>query len=138
MESTELGFEFHALGTACRIRLAGCREAEAQAAAHAAIDEVRRIETKYSRHRHDSAMPTAEFTAKPRSHPSSSHHGHAHHNAPDSHFAHRRAGRVRGKFARRRSGVAGSVGDGDIDIRGVVACCTVACCILSSGAVTHQ
>lgn len=56
MESTELGFEFHAMGTACRIRLARCSEPEAHAAADAAIAEVRRIETKYSRYRADSIV----------------------------------------------------------------------------------
>jgi thiamine biosynthesis lipoprotein len=52
----ELGFEFHAMGTACRIRLASSNEGEAQAAADAAIAEVRRIETKYSRYREDSIV----------------------------------------------------------------------------------
>jgi FAD:protein FMN transferase len=52
----ELGFEFHAMGTACRIRLAGSSEAGAQAAADAAIAEVRRIENKYSRYREDSIV----------------------------------------------------------------------------------
>ncbi len=56
MDATELGFEFHAMGTACRIRLAGCNEQQAQAAADAAIAEVRRIETKYSRYRDDSIV----------------------------------------------------------------------------------
>lgn len=56
MESPELGFEFQAMGTACRIRLAGCGEPEARAAADAAIAEVRRIETKYSRYRDDSIV----------------------------------------------------------------------------------
>lgn len=56
MDPTELGFEFHAMGTACRIRLAGCSESEARTAADAAIDEVRRIETKYSRYRSDSIV----------------------------------------------------------------------------------
>ena len=56
MDTTELGFEFHAMGTACRIRLAGCNEQQAQAAADAAIAEVRRIETKYSRYRDDSIV----------------------------------------------------------------------------------
>jgi FAD:protein FMN transferase len=56
MNATELGFEFHAMGTACRIRLTGCSEPEARAAADAAIAEVRRIETKYSRYRDDSIV----------------------------------------------------------------------------------
>ena len=52
----EFGFEFHAMGTACRLRLAGCDEAAARAAADAAIAEVRRIEAKYSRYRDDSIV----------------------------------------------------------------------------------
>lgn len=52
----EYGFEFHAMGTACRIRLGGCDEAAARAAADAAIDEVRRIEAKFSRYRDDSVV----------------------------------------------------------------------------------
>jgi thiamine biosynthesis lipoprotein len=52
----EFGFEFHAMGTACRLRLCGCSEPEAQSAAQRAIDEVRRIETKYSRYREDSIV----------------------------------------------------------------------------------
>lgn len=56
MNPVEYGFEFEAMGTACRIRLAGCDEAAARAAANAAIAEVRRIETKYSRYRADSIV----------------------------------------------------------------------------------
>ncbi|WP_341886884.1 FAD:protein FMN transferase [Variovorax sp. YR752] len=56
MDSIEFGFEFQAMGTACRLRLAGCSEAAATAAADAAIAEVRRIETKYSRYRDDSIV----------------------------------------------------------------------------------
>lgn len=52
----EFGFEFQAMGTACRLRLAGCDEDGARAAADAAIAEVRRIETKYSRYRDDSIV----------------------------------------------------------------------------------
>jgi thiamine biosynthesis lipoprotein len=56
MDDVELGFEFDAMGTACRLRLAGCDEASARAAADAAIAEVRRIEAKYSRYRDDSIV----------------------------------------------------------------------------------
>lgn len=56
MDDVEFGFEFQAMGTACRLRLAGCDEARARTAADAAIDEVRRIEAKYSRYRDDSIV----------------------------------------------------------------------------------
>jgi FAD:protein FMN transferase len=56
MSHAEFGFEFQAMGTACRLRLSGCGEPEAHAAAQRAIDEVRRIETKYSRYRDDSIV----------------------------------------------------------------------------------
>lgn len=56
MDGVEFGFEFRAMGTACRLRLAGCSESVAQRAAERAIDEVRRIETKYSRYRDDSIV----------------------------------------------------------------------------------
>ncbi len=52
----EYGFEFHAMGTTCRLRLAGCSEASARSAAEAAIAEVRRIEKKYSRYLDDSIV----------------------------------------------------------------------------------
>jgi len=49
-------FEFRAMGTQCRLRLAGCSEAAARAAADAAIAEVQRVEAKYSRYRADSIV----------------------------------------------------------------------------------
>lgn len=56
MDDVEFGFEFQAMGTACRVRLAGGDEASARAAADAAVAEVRRIEAKYSRYRDDSIV----------------------------------------------------------------------------------
>jgi thiamine biosynthesis lipoprotein len=50
------GFEFFAMGTQCRIRIEGASLQIAQDAAQAAIDEVRRIEAKYSRYRADSIV----------------------------------------------------------------------------------
>lgn len=52
----EFGFEFQAMGTTCRLRLAGCSEVAARSAAEAAIAEVRRIEKKYSRYLDDSIV----------------------------------------------------------------------------------
>jgi thiamine biosynthesis lipoprotein len=49
--------EFTAMASPCRIRLAGVAdEAQAQALAQAAVDEVRRIEQRYSRYRPDSIV----------------------------------------------------------------------------------
>lgn len=59
----ELGFEFQAMGTACRLRLAGCSEEAARMAADAAIAEVRRIEVKYSRYRADSIVARINASA---------------------------------------------------------------------------
>lgn len=56
MKVAEFGIEFEAMGTACRVRLAGADTASARAAAEAAIAEVRRIEAKYSRYRADSIV----------------------------------------------------------------------------------
>jgi len=53
---TGFSFEFRAMGTTCRLRLAGCSEAKARSAADAAIAEVQRIEAKYSRYRADSIV----------------------------------------------------------------------------------
>ena len=50
------GFEFQAMSSACEIRLDGGDEAALATAAQAAIAEVRRIEAKYSRYRHDSIV----------------------------------------------------------------------------------
>lgn len=50
------GFEFQAMSSRCEIRLDGGDEEALAAAAQAAIDEVRRIELKYSRYRADSIV----------------------------------------------------------------------------------
>jgi len=52
----ELGFEFFAMGTPCRIRIEGAETQVAHDAAYAAIAEGRRIETKYSRYKTDSIV----------------------------------------------------------------------------------
>jgi thiamine biosynthesis lipoprotein len=52
----EFGVEFEAMGTACRVRLAGGDTVQSREAANAAIAEVCRIETKYSRYRQDSVV----------------------------------------------------------------------------------
>jgi len=52
----DFGFEFEAMGTACQLRLCADDEAEAASAAQEAIDEVRRLEAKYSRYRADSIV----------------------------------------------------------------------------------
>ena len=46
----ELGFDFAAMACPCELRLQGDDEAQLRRAAQAAIDEVRRIEKKYSRY----------------------------------------------------------------------------------------
>jgi FAD:protein FMN transferase len=51
-----LGFDFTAMACPCEIRIAGMSEADSEAAAQAAISEVRRIEHKYSRYRDDSIL----------------------------------------------------------------------------------
>lgn len=52
-----IGFEFDAMASRCEVRLAGVRdEARGRALARRAIDEVRRIEAKYSRYRGDSVV----------------------------------------------------------------------------------
>lgn len=48
--------EFTAMASRCEIRLAAADEAAARALAQPAIDEVRRIEAKYSRYRDDSVV----------------------------------------------------------------------------------
>jgi len=50
----ELGFGFRAMASVCEVRLCAEDEAAAQAQAQAAIDEVRRIEAKFSRYTEDS------------------------------------------------------------------------------------
>lgn len=52
----DFGFEFEAMGTVCQLRLCAGSEAGACAAARRAIDEVRRLEAKYSRYRADSIV----------------------------------------------------------------------------------
>ena len=46
----ELGFDFDAMASPCELRLQGSDEAHLRRAAQAAVDEVRRIERKYSRY----------------------------------------------------------------------------------------
>ncbi len=50
------GVQFAAMASDCEVRLAGVSAAGAQTLAMLAIDEVRRIETKYSRYRADSVV----------------------------------------------------------------------------------
>ena len=52
----DLGFEFVAMASPCEIRLVGIPVTDAQRLADQAINEVRRIETKYSRYRSDSVI----------------------------------------------------------------------------------
>ena len=52
----DFGFEFEAMGTVCQLRLCADSEADASVAARRAIDEVRRLEAKYSRYRADSIV----------------------------------------------------------------------------------
>lgn len=49
-DDIELGFEFGAMASPCELRLAGPDESTLEMAAAAAIDEVRRIERKFSRY----------------------------------------------------------------------------------------
>jgi len=49
-------YPFRAMGSACEVVLAGCTEAEAQRMAQSAINEVLRIERKYSRYTADSLV----------------------------------------------------------------------------------
>jgi len=52
----EIGFEFTAMSCHCEIRVVGADEQQVHGAAQAGIDEVRRIEQKYSRYRPDSLL----------------------------------------------------------------------------------
>lgn len=52
----DFGFEFEAMGTRCHLRLCAHSQLLAEAAAQRAIDEVRRLEAKYSRYRADSIV----------------------------------------------------------------------------------
>jgi FAD:protein FMN transferase len=54
--TASVGFEFSAMSSTCEIRLDGDDSPARTAAARAAIDEVRRIELKYSRYRDDSIV----------------------------------------------------------------------------------
>lgn len=59
----DFGFEFQAMGTVCHLRLCAPGEGEAAAAAQLAIDEVRRLEAKYSRYRPDSIVSRINASA---------------------------------------------------------------------------
>ena len=59
----DFGFEFQAMGTVCHLRLCAPGEAAAAAAAQLAIDEVRRLEAKYSRYRPDSIVSRINASA---------------------------------------------------------------------------
>jgi FAD:protein FMN transferase len=52
----DFGIQFVAMASSCEVRLAGVSQTDAQRLATLAIDEVRRIETKYSRYRPDSVV----------------------------------------------------------------------------------
>lgn len=52
----ELGFQFTAMASACEIRVAGMSRRKAQPLVQRAIDEVRRIEAKFSRYRASSVV----------------------------------------------------------------------------------
>lgn len=54
--TSELAFEFKAMGTLCVIKTRGAAEHEVRPAVDAAIAEVQRIEAKYSRYREDSIV----------------------------------------------------------------------------------
>ena len=57
------GFRFEAMASACEVRVAGASPRQLRAAAQAAIDEVRRIEFKYSRYRADSIVSRINASA---------------------------------------------------------------------------
>jgi FAD:protein FMN transferase len=54
--TASLGFEFAAMASRCELRIAGLPDAQAHAAASAAMAEVQRIETSYSRYRPDTLV----------------------------------------------------------------------------------
>lgn len=56
MSQPPIRFEFSAMGGPCEIVISGTSRVQQQAAAEAAIAEVRRIEQKYSRYRDDSLL----------------------------------------------------------------------------------
>ena len=53
---SSLRFDFSAMAAPCSIQVDGCEESVMQRAAQAAIEEIRRIEHKYSRYRDDSVV----------------------------------------------------------------------------------
>ena len=57
------GFRFEAMASACEVRLAGASQRQLGDAAQAAINEVRRIEFKYSRYRADSIVSRINASA---------------------------------------------------------------------------
>ncbi|MFM8769085.1 MAG: FAD:protein FMN transferase, partial [Rubrivivax sp.] len=59
----EIGFEFTAMSCPCEIRLVAADEQQAHTAAQAGINEVRRIEQKYSRYRPDSLLSRINLAA---------------------------------------------------------------------------
>lgn len=59
----DFGFEFKAMGSPCTLRLIGPDEAALQTAAKAAIDEVQRIEQRFSRYRDDSLVSRINVAA---------------------------------------------------------------------------
>lgn len=59
----EFGFEFMAMGSPCRLRLARLDEARARALAEEVVAEVRRIEAKFSRYRADSVVSRINVSA---------------------------------------------------------------------------
>ena len=56
-------FEFRAMGTMCSMHLYGPSEKEAGTAAHAAINEIGRIEARFSRYRAESDLSLINQTA---------------------------------------------------------------------------
>ena len=60
---TSSGFRFEAMASACEVRVAGASPRPLRDAAQAAIDEVRRIEHKYSRYRADSIVSRINASA---------------------------------------------------------------------------
>lgn len=56
MREATFGIEFEAMASRCEVRVAAPDEAAAREQAQRAIDEVRRIEAKYSRYRDDSVV----------------------------------------------------------------------------------
>lgn len=56
MDLQSYGFEFSAMASTCEVRLAAANQGQAHRMASTAINEVRRIEAKYSRYRADSVV----------------------------------------------------------------------------------